>query len=211
MEPTTIELRTHYSPGRQTIFSHTCEDNTIKTTVEEALLSGVSLEGVYLNGANFSRWRPPEGARFLAANLGGADLSGSVLIGINFNRASLCSANFHGACIRDSYMFGADLGGASFAYAEIKNTTVLSEHPVTKTPIFLYGLRWEVIIDDTHMKIGCQNHSHSAWAQFDDETIHAMDEYSALAFWKSNRDALLALCRDHNPEEKETKNENKAS
>ena len=44
------------------------------------------------------------------------------------------------------------------------------------------------------MRIGCQFHTHQAWADFDDEEWIRMGGKEALTFKRAYRDALLALC-----------------
>jgi hypothetical protein len=65
----------------------------------------------------------------------------------------------------------------------------------TKTPIQVGGLRWWVTITDTHMRIGCQEHSLVDWAGFDDKQIAGMDDKHALRFWRAHKDRLLGLAR----------------
>ena len=57
----------------------------------------------------------------------------------------------------------------------------------------LIGLRWDVIIFDAHMRIGCQMHPLSDWASFDDRRIAEMDGVHALRFWRQHKSALLTL------------------
>ena len=62
------------------IFSHDCEDNTIKLTVEEAVRAKVNLTGANLTWANLAGAKLT-GANFTGANLIGADLTGADLTG----------------------------------------------------------------------------------------------------------------------------------
>ena len=102
------------------------------------------------------------------ANLRGADLSG---------------ANLSGADLSD-----ADLRGASFGEGVTAEQGVLQ----------LIGLRWDVIIFDAHMRIGCQMHPLSDWASFDDRRIAEMDGVHALRFWRQHKSALLKLAQRGN-------------
>ena len=65
----TIEIKSIFESS--VIFSHQCENNTTKTTVEAAVRSGASLEGAYLRGAYL------EGASLYRADLRGANLEGA--------------------------------------------------------------------------------------------------------------------------------------
>ena len=102
-----------------------------------------------------------------------ADLSG----------ANLSSANLSGAYLRSANLSGAHLSGASFGEGVTAEQGVLQ----------LIGLRWDVIIFDAHMRIGCQMHPLSDWASFDDRRIAEMDGVHALRFWRQHKSALLTL------------------
>ena len=144
------------------LFTHTCEGNNIRLTLEVAIKSGTNLSGAYLSGTNLS------GTNLSGAYLSGADLSG---------------ANLRGANLR-----GADLSGASFGEGVTAEQGVLQ----------LIGLRWDVIIFDAHMRIGCQMHPLSDWASFDDRRIAEMDGVHALRFWRQHKSALLTLAQRGN-------------
>ena len=77
---TTIQIN---STSGDVLYEHTCEDNSIKKTVEEAVKNKVPLRGAYLRGAYLC-----------CANLRGADLYG---------------ADLYGANLRDAYLLGANL------------------------------------------------------------------------------------------------------
>jgi len=75
-----IEIKSRFDS--RVIFSHDCENNSIKLTVEAAVriranLDGVYLAGAYLDGANLAR------ANLVRANLDGANLDGANLDGAN--------------------------------------------------------------------------------------------------------------------------------
>ena len=94
----TIVIRNIY--GKE-IFSHTCENNTIKKTVLAAGLSGANLSRADLSRADLSR-ADLSGANLSRANLSGADLSWADLSWAdlswaNLSRADLSGANLEGA------------------------------------------------------------------------------------------------------------------
>ena len=97
--------------------------------------------------------------------------------------ANLSGANLSGANLR-----GANLRGASFGEGVTAEQGVLQ----------LLGLRWDVIIFDAHMRIGCQMHPLSDWAAFDDRRIAEMDGVHALRFWRQHKSALLTLAQRGN-------------
>lgn len=80
------------------LFVHECENNSIKKTVEEAVMQDISLCMADLRCA------------FLhGANLRGAYLYGANLYGANLSDACLYGANLYGADLRDANLRGADL------------------------------------------------------------------------------------------------------
>lgn len=80
------------------LFVHECENNSIKKTVEEAVMQDISLCMADLRCA------------FLyGVNLRGAYLYGANLYGANLSDACLYGANLYGADLRDADLRGADL------------------------------------------------------------------------------------------------------
>lgn len=57
---------------------------------------------------------------------------------------------------------------------------------------------WAIAILDTHMQIGCELHSLSEWAAFDDSRIAQMDGRHALRFWRQYKAVLLAMAAADN-------------
>jgi hypothetical protein len=92
------------------LFEFKKEDNSIKTTLEQAVQNGANLRGANLHGAIL------RGAGLRGADLRGADLRG---------------ANLHGAILRDADLRGADLRGAILRGANLRElisqTTILPE------------------------------------------------------------------------------------
>ena len=142
-----------------------------------AYLDGADLARANLAGANLAR------ANLAGANLDGANLDGANLAGANLARANLARANLDGANLD-----GANLDGASYGDGV----------PLTRTPIFVGGLHWPVIIMDEHMKIGCELHLISGWAEFDDRRILQMEGRTALHFWRQWKEPLLAMAMAKN-------------
>ena len=97
-------------------------------------------------------------------------------------------ANLSGANLRGADLSDANLSGASFGEGVTAEQGVLQ----------LIGLRWDVIIFDAHMRIGCQMHPLSDWASFDDRRIAEMDGVHALRFWRQHKSALLTLAQRGN-------------
>ena len=104
----------------------------------------------------------------------------SVSTGADLRGADLTGANLTGA-----YLTGADLRGA---YGErIK---------ITEIPLQILGLQWDILIFDSHLKIGCEFHTISEWSTFDDNKINDMD-HRALEFWKASKDFILSFCKSN--------------
>ena len=118
-----------------------------------------------------------EAAVSTGANLTGANLSGANLYGADLTGADLTGAN----------LFGADLSGANMSGADGKKTTI------KKTPIQISGLRWNIIIFDKDMRIGCEYHSLTDWWSYSDDRIKKMDA-QALDFWTQNKAMLQGVC-----------------
>lgn len=98
---TTIEIKSTY---RDVLYKHTCEDNSVKKTVEEAVKRGISLCSAYLRGAD----------------LRGANLHGSDLCEVDLYNANLSGADLRGADLRN-----ADLSGADLSNVKADHTTAM--------------------------------------------------------------------------------------
>ena len=175
-----IEIKSRFTG--KVLFAHEAEENIIKITLKAALSAGANLCGANLRGANLC------GADLRGANLYGADLCGANLRGANLYGADLCGANLCGANLRGANLCGANLYGAD-----------LYGDKLTKTPLFLYNLDWDVTITTTFLRIGCQVHLISDWASFDDDRISEMSS-SALTFWRKYKSSIMALCEAHKAE-----------
>ena len=92
-------------------------------------------------------------------------------------------------CVEAAVKAGASLVGASLVGASLDGAI-----KIRKIPIQIIGLRWPVIIFDSHMRIGCEFHPIKEWACFDDNRIKTMDS-TAIEFWKTNKESIMSLCR----------------
>ena len=145
-----------------------------KADLRNVKLCGADLRNVNLCGANLGN-----------ADLSGADLRNAKLCGADLSYAILGNADLSGADLHGAYLGGADLCGAN-----------LDGEKLTKTPIMIQNLNWDILITDHYMRIGCQRHTHADWEAFDDHTIVAMDR-QALRFWRQWREPLLVMCEAH--------------
>jgi uncharacterized protein YjbI with pentapeptide repeats len=87
------------------------ENNTLKKTLETAVLRGADLRGADLRGAVL-RDADLSDADLRGANLRGADLSDADLSGADLSDADLSGADLSGADLRGADLRGADLSGA---------------------------------------------------------------------------------------------------
>ena len=119
------------------------------------------------------------------ANLYGADLSDANLSGADLSGANLFGANLYGAYLSGANLYGANLSRAKIDGEEIK-----------KPPVQIGGLAWDVLITEGFMRIGCQRHTHEAWAEFGPDEIHDMAG-NATEFWGQWKSILLSICKEH--------------
>jgi uncharacterized protein YjbI with pentapeptide repeats len=165
------------------LFSHKVSDErhasglAMRDALEAACKARANLAGAYLAGA-YLAYVNLAGAYLADANLADANLSGANLAGANLEGVNLEGANLAGANLAD-----ANLSGAKWSDGII----------LQRAPLYVYGLRWTVVILDKHMQIGCELHSLAEWRGFDDARIVAMDGRDAMRFWRAHKAALLAL------------------
>jgi len=202
-----IEIKSRFNG--EVLFAHKAEENSINITLKAALSSDANLRGADLCGADLCgadlcgadlRSANLCGANLCDANLcdadlRGANLRGADLCGANLCGANLCGANLCGADLRGADLFGANLRGADLCGANLRGADLCGDK-LTKTPLFLYNLAWDVTITTTFLRIGCQVHLISDWATFDDDRISGMSA-SALTFWRKYKSVILALCEAH--------------
>ena len=66
--------------------------------------------------------------------------------------------------------------------------------PKSENLMSINGLCWPVTISNTHMQIGCKNHSLGDWTKFKDARIDKMDS-TALEFWQQWKHVLMLLAQ----------------
>ena len=106
-----IEIKCRFSGS--VLFSHECDGNTIKITVEAATKARANLDGANLTHADLA------GAYLTHANLAGVNLAGVNLSGANLAGAYLAGVNLTGANLSGAYLSGAYLAGANLAGANL--------------------------------------------------------------------------------------------
>ena len=142
-----IEIKNRFNGS--VIFSHDCENNTIKLTIEEAVEAKVSLSMADLSYADLI------GADLIGANLRGANLSGANLIRANLIRADLSGADLSGANLS-----GANLSDANLSRADLIGAD-LSE--ANKVPMYC---KWSYGITEDKIHIGCEKRTITEWDAF---------------------------------------------
>ena len=153
----TIEIKNRFT--NEVIFTHECENNTIKITVEKAVEMRANLFGARLVGANLMEANL-EGASLADANLVGARLVGANLFGASLEGASLEGASLEGANLVGANLVRANLFGASLEGASLEGANLDG----AKMPIFC---KWSVSqIDFETIKIGCKQKTISEWDLF---------------------------------------------
>lgn len=121
---TTLIIRSWMT--NEPLFEYTCEGNTIKKTLEEAVRRGINLSEANLQGANLA-FANLEGANLAYSKLQGAyfreaNLTSAKLRSANLFYANLTSANLEGADLTRVILFGAKLKGANFKGANLSRT-----------------------------------------------------------------------------------------
>ena len=92
-------------------------------------------------------------------------------------------------CLEEAIKAKADLGDADLRGADLGGKV-----KIQKTPLQILGLLWDIIVFDTHLKIGCEFHTIKEWSEFDDGIIDNMDT-RALGFWKESKSFILDFCK----------------
>ncbi len=127
-------------------------------------------------------------------------LKAALQAGSNLYGADLRGANLYGADLRGADLRGADLRCADLRCADLRGANLYDANlygdKLTKTPLFLYNLKWDVTITTTFLRIGCQVHLISDWASFSDDRISEMSS-GAFEFWRKYKSVIIALCEAH--------------
>jgi len=173
------------------LFSMECD--SLKIAVETAVgtdtnLAGANLADTNLRGANLA------GANLRGANLAGINLVGANLVDANLNDAYLRGGNLTCANLVDANLNAANLADAYLRGANLTGVKIRSNITISKKPIQITGSRWNIIIWDEHMQIGCEFHSLADWFDFDDRRILKMDGKTALKFRREWKAPLMAIC-----------------
>ena len=97
-------------------------------------------------------------------------------------------------CVEAAVEVGADLYGANLRGADLYGADG-EKIKISKTPLQILTEVYDIIIFDSHMKIGCEFHSIKDWWKFSDKEIIAMDNSTAKKFWDAWRSPLMSICK----------------
>ena len=123
--------------------------------------------------------------------------SGSVLFKLECSSLKICieAAVNQGAYLEGAYLEGADLRGADLRGASLRGADG-KKITIKETPLQILGLRWNIIIFDSHMKIGCEFHSIKKWSEFNIDQIDNM-YIGALEFWEKSKGFIMNICKEN--------------
>ena len=116
-----IEIKNRHTEA--VIFSHECENNTMKITVELAVKSNANLENANLENANLYKANL-DNAYLYNANLGNANLGNANLENANLGNANLGNANLVNAYLYNAYLGNANLENANLVNANLENANL---------------------------------------------------------------------------------------
>ena len=123
---TKIEIKDIYG---NVLFTHECEDNSVKKTLEEAVRQRANLCVANLGGANLY------GADLYGADLQGADLGGADLYGADLHGADLRYAYLRYANLGDADLHDANLGDADLRYANLRGADLRGAKNIPFIPL----------------------------------------------------------------------------
>ena len=107
------------------IFSHECEKNTIKKTVEEAIKRDINLSYADLRNTDLSFARL-DYAKLSYANLSNADLESASLFNAKLIDANLSNANLEGAVLFRTVLSSSNLSNANLIRADLRNAILIN-------------------------------------------------------------------------------------
>jgi len=97
------------------IYTHTCENNTMKITLEKAVLESADLRNAYLYNADLRN------ADLISANLRNANLISANLYNADLENANLRNADLRNAYLENANLRDADLRNADLESADLEN------------------------------------------------------------------------------------------
>ena len=121
----TITIKNRHN---ETLYSHTCKNNTYKITLEKAVKENVCLDYAYLHELDLSNAYLPNArlhaARLINVNLSNAILCNSDLSNINLISAKLISAKLYNINLINSNLSDSDLFTSSLYNVNLNNSNI---------------------------------------------------------------------------------------
>ena len=162
------------------------ETESLKSCLEAGIGMDANLRSANLRDADL------RSANLRDADLRGVDLRGAILSGANLKGADLIGADLIGADLRYVDLGGVDLGGVDLRGAYIQGPSSETIE-IKETPLQILGMSWDIIVFDSHMKIGCEFHSIKDWSEYDDERIERMHN-EAKEWWGNHKKMIMDFC-----------------
>ena len=115
------------------------------------------------------------------ANLRSANLSSA-----NLRSANLSSANLRSADLSSANLRSADLRYADLRYADLR----FLQSANGKELACMNAGKYQVVLSNERIAIGCKLFTVGEWKEFDDATISMMDD-GALEWWRKWKDLVF--------------------
>ena len=174
-----IEIKNRFTGD--VIFTHECENNTIKITVEEAVKSKANLSDANLSHANLSHVNLSDAnlsdanlshanlsdANLRNANLSHANLSHANLSDANLSHANLRNADLSDADLSDADLWNANLWNANLSHADLSDANLRNAKNLDKTVKLPMYCKWtHGITNGNLIHIGCEKRTIKEWDLF---------------------------------------------
>lgn len=118
----TITIKNRHN---ETLYSHTCKNNTYKITLEKAVRENISLKYAYLHDIDLSNAFLPNiklyGAFLVHVNLSNAYLHRAYLYGATLDYVNLFNANLVNSIIYDSIIYDSNLKSCNLIGSNLRN------------------------------------------------------------------------------------------
>ena len=129
----------------------------------------------------------------------GGEIWGGEIWGGEIRGGVIRGGEIRGGVIRGGEIWGGEIRGGVIWCGEIRGGEirggVIWGGVIRVSPIFISGLRWEITITASYLRIGCQQHEHDSWSKFERTDIMPMAN-EAWDWWKLHKDMLMALCAE---------------
>ena len=193
-----IEIKSRFSG--KVLFSHTCEGNTIKITLEAAIEADANLADAYLAGANLADANLADAyladANLADANLADAYLAGANLADANLADAYLADANLADANLADAYLAGANLAGANLEDANLAGANLAGATGNGREVLSFVALEYRGVYTAEFMWIGCRKHPVKTWWKDSDKEAENFTE-SQLEWRAKNRRWIQGMVKNN--------------